>query len=420
MSAIGRSNARSSSAWSAHGIGAMSAARHRRPTSVGASIPRVRASSSAVSTRSEPSRWRWSSALGIAAMRRRCDRPVVARSASEGFVIPRCYDSARRVHHPRHGRLRLRRQLDRPGPARRRPPRRRPRAHAGVPATSSSSASPPPGATASSSAPGDVTQPASLPAALAGVDAVLHLVAIPRDSPRRRGAAPRQHRGDARRRRGHDGGRRPPPRPHGRDGRRGRPDPPLRELEGEGRGARRRVRASTGRSSSRRSSSARATGSSTSSRTSSGCRPASPGARATAGAGSSRSTSATWRGWSSRRSRTRPRSAARSSWAGRATGPTARSPREVLRGHGQAARHRPDARAAHPLVAGTAETVRLPFPVATDQLRQLRLDNIGPLDAHPGAVRVRAATDGGRARVPPREGPRPAHPRRRLAGAAPA
>jgi NADH dehydrogenase len=33
------------------------------------------------------------------------------------------------------------------------------------------------------------------------------------------------------------------------------------------------------------------------------------------------------------------------------------------------------------LVAGAAEFVRLPFPVATDQLRQLPLDNIGPLDA---------------------------------------
>ncbi len=33
------------------------------------------------------------------------------------------------------------------------------------------------------------------------------------------------------------------------------------------------------------------------------------------------------------------------------------------------------------LVAGSAELVRLPFPVATDQLRQLRFDNIGPLDA---------------------------------------
>jgi uncharacterized protein YbjT (DUF2867 family) len=35
------------------------------------------------------------------------------------------------------------------------------------------------------------------------------------------------------------------------------------------------------------------------------------------------------------------------------------------------------------LVAGTAELVRLPFPVATDQLRQLRLDNIGPLGLIP-------------------------------------
>jgi NADH dehydrogenase len=32
------------------------------------------------------------------------------------------------------------------------------------------------------------------------------------------------------------------------------------------------------------------------------------------------------------------------------------------------------------IVAGAAEAVRFPFPVATDQLRQLRLDNIGPLD----------------------------------------
>lgn len=35
------------------------------------------------------------------------------------------------------------------------------------------------------------------------------------------------------------------------------------------------------------------------------------------------------------------------------------------------------------LVAATAELVHLPFPVATDQLRQLRLDNIGPLDLIP-------------------------------------
>ena len=35
------------------------------------------------------------------------------------------------------------------------------------------------------------------------------------------------------------------------------------------------------------------------------------------------------------------------------------------------------------LVAGASETIGLPFPVATDQLRQLRLDNIGPLDVIP-------------------------------------
>jgi uncharacterized protein YbjT (DUF2867 family) len=35
------------------------------------------------------------------------------------------------------------------------------------------------------------------------------------------------------------------------------------------------------------------------------------------------------------------------------------------------------------LVAATAEFLHLPFPVATDQLRQLRLDNVGPLGAIP-------------------------------------
>jgi uncharacterized protein YbjT (DUF2867 family) len=35
------------------------------------------------------------------------------------------------------------------------------------------------------------------------------------------------------------------------------------------------------------------------------------------------------------------------------------------------------------LVAGVSEAVRLPFPVATDQLRQLKLDNIGALDVIP-------------------------------------
>jgi NADH dehydrogenase len=35
------------------------------------------------------------------------------------------------------------------------------------------------------------------------------------------------------------------------------------------------------------------------------------------------------------------------------------------------------------LVAGTAEFARIPFPVPTDQLRHMRLDNIGPLDVIP-------------------------------------
>jgi len=39
------------------------------------------------------------------------------------------------------------------------------------------------------------------------------------------------------------------------------------------------------------------------------------------------------------------------------------------------------------LVAGGAELVHLPFPVATDQLRQLRLDNVGPLDLIPTRFR---------------------------------
>ena len=53
------------------------------------------------------------------------------------------------------------------------------------------------------------------------------------------------------------------------------------------------------------------------------------------------------------------------------------------------------------LVAGVAERLHLPFPVATDQLRQLRLDNIGPLDVIPTRFGFAAAADGGRARLPP-------------------
>jgi len=54
---------------------------------------------------------------------------------------------------------------------------------------------------------------------------------------------------------------------------------------------------------------------------------------------------------------------------------------EVLRGMGKRRLLLPMPVAVIRLVAGAAEAVRLPFPVATDQLRQLRYDNTGPLDA---------------------------------------
>lgn len=53
---------------------------------------------------------------------------------------------------------------------------------------------------------------------------------------------------------------------------------------------------------------------------------------------------------------------------------------EVLRAMGKRRLLVPMPVAVIRLVAGLAEAVRLPFPVATDQLRQLRLDNTGPLD----------------------------------------
>lgn len=54
---------------------------------------------------------------------------------------------------------------------------------------------------------------------------------------------------------------------------------------------------------------------------------------------------------------------------------------EVLRGMGKRRLLVPMPVAVIRLVAGAAERVRLPFPVATDQLRQLRFDNTGPLDS---------------------------------------
>jgi len=53
---------------------------------------------------------------------------------------------------------------------------------------------------------------------------------------------------------------------------------------------------------------------------------------------------------------------------------------EVLRGMGTRRAVVPMPVPLIRLVAGSAERVHLPFPVATDQLRQLGLDNIGPLD----------------------------------------
>jgi uncharacterized protein YbjT (DUF2867 family) len=54
---------------------------------------------------------------------------------------------------------------------------------------------------------------------------------------------------------------------------------------------------------------------------------------------------------------------------------------EVLRGMGRKRALVPMPVALIRLVAGVSEKVRLPFPVATDQLRQLKHDNIGPVDS---------------------------------------
>lgn len=54
---------------------------------------------------------------------------------------------------------------------------------------------------------------------------------------------------------------------------------------------------------------------------------------------------------------------------------------EVLRGMGKKRALVPMPVALIRLVATVSEKVRLPFPVATDQLRQLKHDNIGPVDS---------------------------------------
>jgi uncharacterized protein YbjT (DUF2867 family) len=65
---------------------------------------------------------------------------------------------------------------------------------------------------------------------------------------------------------------------------------------------------------------------------------------------------------------------------------------EVLRGMGKRRKVIPMPVGLISLVAGTAERLHIPFPVATDQLRQLKLDNIGPLDSYETAFGI-APTD---------------------------
>ena len=233
--------------------------------------------------------------------------------------------------------------------------------------------------------------------ALAGVDAVVHLVAIPRDFRGGARPAPRQHRGHPRHRRRDAGGRRPAARPPGRDGRRGRPDLHYASSKARAEALVRRVRprlddpqaVAPVRRGRRVLQHHR------------GPRPdlarASSRCRATARAGSSRSAAATSRRRGPRAGATRrPIGQALRARRARATGPTRRSPARCSTALGK---RRLIVPMPVPLIRSwpaPRELVHLPFPVATDQLRQLRLDNIGPLDVVPTRVRVRAAPDGRR------------------------
>ena len=230
ISAIGRSNARGARAWSTHGIGAISA-RDIPLQSRGASTP---ARPGEVEGRLDP------------------ERPVEVQvelglghrlgQASEGGRHPSMLRFRAHVHHPGHGRGRLRRQLDHPGPAPRRPSRRGDGPHA---RRRRRRPRPPAARLARPRRAADRRRHAARVAA--GPGRGRRRDPAPRGHParpqRRRGAVPGQHRRDAqRRRRGHRR-RGPPLHPHGRAGRGRRPGAALRELEGEGGGARPRVRA---------------------------------------------------------------------------------------------------------------------------------------------------------------------------------
>ena len=159
-----------------------------------------------------------------------------------------------------------------------------------------------------------------------------------------------------------------------------------------------------------------------------------PDHRHAARRGSSRWRSRTWRGSWSRCSRTTRPSGSEYPLGGPRYWTYREIVEEVLRAMGKRRVLVPMPVPVIRLVAGAAEFVRLPFPVATDQLRQLKFDNIGPLDAvavsafgfeprpmEGGLAHVRVAGQGrepGASRRAPAVAATPALDRRRLTSGA--
>ena len=94
------------------------------------------------------------------------------------------------------------------------------------------------------------------------------------------------------------------------------------------------------------------------------------------------------------------RSAARSSSAGRATGRTARSPARSSRALGKRRADPADAGPAHPARGGDRGTRPPPVPGRHRPAPPARARQHRPARRHPVAVRLHAAPDGGRARLP--------------------
>ena len=422
--AIGRSNAASSSAWSVTLSGATSDAAH-----AGERVRRVDvAGPGDLERRVDPERavevevelrlghraheraqralveghGGDGSGIGYVANRSSGEREwSIMRMTSSTFMQRR----VEHVHRPRHRRQRVRRQPRRPGAHRRRARRRRARRLRGVGCTRRAA----PGA-GPAGEPHDPTRrrhrPASLPAALDGTDAIVHLAAIPRDW---------------------DGGA------------------SLRLVNTEG--TRNIVRAATDAGVRRfvhlgalgvadepdlhyASSKAKAMALVQASGLDwtilspsllfgprdgffnilAGLVRLSPGRdpdhRTRARRASSRWRSRTWHGSSSASSRTPPRRAPSTSSAARATWTYREIMGEVLRGMGTRRALLPVPVPVIRLVAGAMETLGIRwFPVATDQLRQLKLDNIGPCRAvreafglGPGRWRAASATSATRPR----------------------